>query len=160
MLPFARNAVGPMDFTPMAFSEIKGKQRRTSNAFELALSVLFQSGIQHYAEVPEGMASQPAYVQDFVKKLPPRWSDVKYVAGYPGQYAVLARQAGSKWYVAGINATDAPKTIQIDLNKLGLSAGALITDGDTNRSFATRPLTGTTLSVTIPARGGFVVQPR
>jgi alpha-glucosidase len=159
-LPFTRNAVGPMDFTPMAFSEIRGKERRTSNAFELALSVLFQSGIQHYAEVPEGMAAQPAYVQDFVKKLPPSWADVKFVDGYPGQYAVLARQApGGKWYVAGINGTDAPKTLQIDLSKLGLTSGTLITDGASNRSFSTRAVSGATLSVTLPARGGFVVQP-
>ncbi|UOQ68789.1 glycoside hydrolase family 97 protein [Hymenobacter volaticus] len=159
-LVFTRNAVGPMDFTPMAFSEINGKQRRTSNAFELALSVVFQSGIQHYAEVPEGMAAQPAYVQDFVKKLPPRWADVKLLDGFPGEYAVLARQAlDGKWYVAGINATDAPKTMQLDLGKLGLKQGTLITDGDTNRSFSTRAVSGTTLSVTLPARGGFVVQP-
>jgi alpha-glucosidase len=159
-LPFTRNAVGPMDFTPMAFSEIRGKERRTSNAFELALSVLFQSGIQHYAEVPEGMAAQPAYVQDFVKKLPPRWADVKLVDGFPGEYAVLARQApGGAWYIAGINATDAPKTIQVDLGKLGLKQGTLITDGTTNRSFSTRPVAGNTISVTLPARGGFVVQP-
>jgi alpha-glucosidase len=160
MLPFARNAVGPMDFTPMAFSAIKGKQRRTSNPFELALSVLLQSGIQHYAEVPEGIAAQPAYVQSFVKKLPTQWADVKLLDGFPGEYAVLARQApDGKWYIAGINATDAPKTIQLDLKKMGLSAGTLITDGATNRSFATRPMTGTTLSVTMSVRGGFVVQP-
>lgn len=160
VLPFTRNAVGPMDFTPMAFSEIRGKQRRTSNAFELALSVLFQSGIQHYAEVPEGMEAQPAYVQDFVKKLPSQWADVKFLAGYPGEYAVLARQApNGTWYVAGINGTDTPKTIQLDLGKLGLQNATLITDGDTNRSFSTRATAGSTLSVTLPARGGFVVQP-
>jgi len=160
VLPFTRNAVGPMDFTPMAFSEIKGKQRRTSNAFELALSVLFQSGIQHYAEIPEGMAAQPTYVQGFVKQLPPRWLDVKLLDGFPGEYAVLARQApDGKWYVAGINATDAPKTLQLDLSKLGLASGTLITDGDTNRSFSTRPVAAGTLSVTLPAKGGFVVQP-
>jgi hypothetical protein len=160
VLPFTRNAVGPMDFTPMAFSEIRGKQRRTSNAFELALSVLFQSGIQHYAEIPSGMAAQPAYVQDFVRTLPKRWDDVKFLDGYPGQYAVLARQAGSRWYVAGINATDAPKEVVIDLAKLGLSAGTLITDGDTNRSFRTLPVGSGPLRLTLPARGGFVVQPQ
>ncbi|WP_201982367.1 glycoside hydrolase family 97 protein [Hymenobacter rubidus] len=160
-LPFTRNAVGPMDFTPVAFSEINGKQRRTSNAFELALSVVFQSGIQHYAETDEGMARQPAYVQDFLKKLPPRWADVRLLDGFPGQYAVLARQApGGAWYVAGINATDQPKTIRLDLGKLGLKAGALITDGDTNRSFSTREVAGGTTSITLPARGGFVVQPQ
>jgi hypothetical protein len=160
VLPFTRNAVGPMDFTPMAFSEIRGKERRTSNAFELALAVLFQSGIQHYAEVPEGMAAQPAYVREFVQKLPPRWSDVKFVDGYPSQYAVLARQApNGAWYVAGINGTDAPKTIQLDLGKLSLQGGTLITDGATNRSFSTRAVGGKIISVTMPARGGFVVHP-
>jgi len=159
-LPFTRNAVGPMDFTPMAFSEIRGKQRRTSNAFELALAVLFQSGIQHYAEVPEGMAAQPAYVQDFVRGLPPRWADVKLLDGYPGEYAVLARQTlAGTWYVAGINATDQPKTLQLDLSRLGLTNGTLITDGDTNRSFSTQPVSGSTVRVTLPARGGFVVKP-
>ena len=161
MLPFARNAVGPMDFTPVAFSEIKGKQRRTSNAFELALSVLFQSGIQHYAEVPEGMAAQPTYVREFVKKLPPQWADVKLLDGFPGEYVVLARQApGGQWYVAGINATDAPKEVVVDLGKLGLNAGTLITDGENNRSFTTRPLAAAPLRLTLPARGGFVVQPQ
>jgi hypothetical protein len=160
VLPFTRNAVGPMDFTPMAFSEIKGKQRRTSNAFELALSVLFQSGIQHYAEVPEGMAAQPAYVREFVRGLPPQWQDVKLLDGFPGEYAVLARQApNGKWYVAGINGTDAPKEIVVDLAKLGLSTGTLIADGETNRRFATRPVSGSSLRLTVPARGGFVVQP-
>ncbi len=160
-LPFTRNAVGPMDFTPMAFSEITGRQRRTSNAFELALSVVFQSGIQHYAETDEGMARQPAYVQEFLRQLPPRWADVRLLDGFPGQYAVLARQApDGRWFVAGINATDQPKTIQLDLSKLGLKAGALITDGDTNRSFSTKPVAGAGLSLTLPARGGFVVQPQ
>ncbi|WP_161806852.1 glycoside hydrolase family 97 C-terminal domain-containing protein [Hymenobacter sp. AT01-02] len=80
--------------------------------------------------------------------------------GYPGQYAVLARQApGGAWYVAGINGTDAPKTIQLDLSQLGLQKGTLITDGATNRSFSTQAVAGSTISVTLPARGGFVVQP-
>jgi alpha-glucosidase len=160
VLPFTRNAVGPMDFTPVAFSEIRGKQRRTSNAFELALAVLFQSGIQHYAEVPEGMAAQPAYVQDFLRQLPPRWADVKLLDGYPGQFAVLARQApDGRWYVAGINGTDQPRNLQVDLGQLGLQAGTLITDGATNRSFRTQPVGGKTLRLTLPARGGFVVRP-
>jgi hypothetical protein len=99
-------------------------------------------------------------VQDFVKKLPPRWADVKFVDGFPGEYAVLARQApDGKWYVAGINGTDAPKTLQIDLGKLGLKSGTLITDGATNRSFSTRAVAGTSVSVTLPPRGGFLVQP-
>jgi len=54
MLPFTRNVFDPMDFTPMALDRINNRiQRRTTSAFELALSVLFVSGIQHYAEFPK-----------------------------------------------------------------------------------------------------------
>jgi hypothetical protein len=159
VLPFTRNAVGPMDFTPVAFSEIKGKERKTSNAFELALSILFQSGIQHYAETPDGMSRQPIYVVNFMRHLPKQWDDVKFLEGYPGQYSVLARQAAGKWYVAGINATNAPKTIELDLSKLGATeGGTLITDGENNRSFSTRTVTGNKVSVTLAPRGGFTLE--
>src|SRR5690606_16365318 len=57
ILPFTRNAFDPMDFTPMNLDRVRTHvQRRTTAAFELATSVLFVSGIQHYAESPEGMA--------------------------------------------------------------------------------------------------------
>ena len=65
MLPFTRNVFDPMDFTPMVLDHITRIQRRTTSAFELALSVLFTSGIQHYAEIPDGMAKAPDYVRDF-----------------------------------------------------------------------------------------------
>ena len=70
MLPFTRNVFDPMDFTPMVLDRINRIERRTSSAFELALSVLFTSGIQHYAEIPEGMAKAPAYVRDFLRTVP------------------------------------------------------------------------------------------
>ncbi|WP_133272518.1 glycoside hydrolase family 97 protein [Hymenobacter radiodurans] len=159
VLPFTRNAVGPMDFTPMCFSEIPGRNRITTNGFELALSVLFQSGIQHYVEVPEGMKKQPPYVLDFVRNLPPSWDDVKFLDGFPGEYAVVARRANNKWYVAGINGTPSDRAITLDLSKLGATkGGTLITDGTTNRDFSTRSFTGTALSLPVKARGGFVLE--
>lgn len=50
MLPFTRNLFDPMDFTPVVLDKLPGgKKRRTTVGFELALSVLFTSGIQHFA---------------------------------------------------------------------------------------------------------------
>ena len=50
MLPFTRNAFDPMDFTPMNLYKIQtGVKRRTTAAFELATTVVFTSGIQHFA---------------------------------------------------------------------------------------------------------------
>ena len=50
MLPFTRNAVGSMDYTPVTFS---APGRRTTAAHELALSVVFESGLQHLADRPD-----------------------------------------------------------------------------------------------------------
>jgi hypothetical protein len=162
MLPFTRNVFDPMDFTPMVLDRISNIQRRTTSAFELALSVLFTSGIQHYAEIPEGMAKAPSYVRDFLKHMPAIWDDTKFLDGYPGKFVVLARQGGGHWYVAGINSEATAKTITLDLNELSVrGAGTLIADGDGgNLSFrqeTVRPAAEQTLKITLPPQGGFVL---
>ncbi|HQU73582.1 MAG TPA: glycoside hydrolase family 97 catalytic domain-containing protein, partial [Calditrichia bacterium] len=103
VIPFTRNVFDPMDFTPMAFSEVPNIERRTSGAFELATAIVFQSGVQHYAETPRGMARVPAFVRDFVKAIPPVWEDIRFLDGFPGQYAVLARKSGENWFIGGLN---------------------------------------------------------
>jgi hypothetical protein len=162
MLPFTRNVFDPMDFTPVVLDRIRRIQRRTSPAFELALSVLFTSGIQHYAEIPEGMAKAPEYVRDFLRDVPAIWDDVKFLDGYPGEHVVIARRAGDKWYLAGINGEDTVKHLKLNLAELGAArAGTLITDGGKDGlgfqrlTFAHAP--DDELGVTIQPRGGFVI---
>ena len=162
MLPFTRNLFDPMDFTPVVLDRIPRIERRTSGAFELALSVLFTSGIQHYAEIPQGMAKAPAYVQEFLKGVPSIWDDVKFIGGFPGQYVAIARRAGSRWYVAGINADRDPRKVKIDLKELGVTKqGTLITDGIDVLGFKTEafPAEKGALAedITIRPRGGFVL---
>ena len=160
MLPFSRNAVGPMDFTPVCFSEIPNLKRVTRNGFELALSVVFQSGIQHIAEIPRGMAKQPDYVVDFMKQVPAHWDDIKFIEGYPGKYVTLARRNGEKWYVAGINGETIERTIKLDLSQLGdYNSGILITDGNSPREFVKTELDGASVELTIKPYGGFVLIP-
>jgi len=157
---FSRNVVGPMDFTPVCFGEIPGIQRRTSNGFEIALTVLFQSGIQHYVETPESMMQQPDYVQEYMKQVPRVWDDVKLIDGFPAKFAVFARKSGDKWYVAGINAETTVKSLELDLSSLAISKeGAMITDGDTNRSFSQKTVSPENgkLKVDIQPNGGFVI---
>lgn len=157
---FSRNVVGPMDFTPVCFGEIPGIRRITSNGFEIALTVLFQSGIQHYVETPESMAKQPAYVVDYMKNVPRVWDDIKLIDGFPSKYAVMARKAGEKWYVAGINAEADVKSLSLDLSSLGIGKeGSMITDGDTNRAFLQKIvlLDNGKLDVDIKPNGGFVI---
>jgi hypothetical protein len=160
MMPYARNVVGPMDFTPVCFTEIKGKKRRTSNAFELALSVVLQAGVQHYVEIPESMAKQPENVQSFLKTIPRQWDDIKLLAGFPGESVVIARKAGNKWYIGGINSTSEVKKITINLKALKSKAKTItvITDGSNNRSFDTqkKSLKKQVLEIELQPNGGFV----
>lgn len=136
MLPFTRNVFDPMDFTPVVLDRIAKIERRTSSAFELALSVLFTSGIQHYAEIPEGMAKAPEYVRSFMKQVPSIWEDVKFLGGEPGKYVVLARRSGKRWYIAGINGESASRNVTLDLTPLKVKHGDVaITDGEGGSSF-------------------------
>ena len=152
MLPFARNLFDPMDFTPMAFGDIPKIKRATRNGFELAEAVLFTSGIQHFAEIPEGMATAPAYVQDLLRELPRSWDDVRFIDGVPARYVVLARRAGDTWYVAGFNAQDRAQEVSVELG----APGTLITDGAGEREFSQRAVAAGKQKITMQPRGGFV----
>lgn len=158
MALFARNVFDPMDFTPMVFGDIPNIKRVTENSFELAESVLMISGIQHFAEIPEGMATVPDYVKDFLRELPREWDDVKFIDGYPGKYLVLARKAGDTWYVAGINAEAETKILTLDLSFVGDKSGVLIGSGETGRSFVQQSINGKTpQTISLRPNAGFVM---
>ena len=156
MLPFTRNLFDPMDFTPTVFGDIPNIQRKTRNGFELAESVLFLSGIQHFAETPEGMATAPAYVKGFLRDLPRSWDETRFVDGYPGRHVVIARRAGKTWYVAGLNADNAARALELDLSFTGKAGGTLITDGEGERAFSQSRVKSGKQKISIKAHGGFV----
>ncbi len=163
ILPFTRNVVSSMDFTPVVFNpRIRGVQVRTTPAFELALSVVFESGIQHFGLVPEERPLMPDFVVDFLRKVPAAWDDTRFVDGYPGRSVILARRSGETWYVAGLNGQNEAQTLAADLSFLGQGRwqGDQIADG-ANRTFDLTPIRTTsdaTHRVHVPARGGFVMR--
>ena len=155
MLPFTRNVVGPMDYTPCAFSDSQ-HPHITSNAHELALTVLFESGLQHLADRPESFLSQPQTVQDFLGQLPTVWDETRYVSGYPGQSAVLARRCGDTWYVAGINGSDDPQTLATDLRFIKKGNARLFAD-DANGQWNINTISKLPSKIACQPRGGFVL---
>ncbi|HLG39296.1 MAG TPA: glycoside hydrolase family 97 catalytic domain-containing protein [Chitinophagaceae bacterium] len=149
MSALVRNAFDPMDFTPMNLYKIPKIKRVTTAVFELATAVVYLSGIQHYAETPEGMAHVSEDVKDFLRKIPNYWEDVKYLDAYPGKFYVVARKTGNKWYIAGINGENTDKELTLDLSFLKNKKGRLIASGTDNKdepSFDVK-------SITIPASG-------
>ena len=159
MLPFTRNAFDPMDFTPMNLYKIQTNVvRKTTSAFELATSVLFLSGIQHFAESPEGMQHVPANIQQFLKDLPTAWDDVKFIDGYPGKYVVIARRHQQKWYIAGINGEQTARNIVIDPAFFKKTKARIITEGDTNLSFSEKQIDASKKqTIRLQPAGGFVI---
>lgn len=160
MLPFTRNVFGPMDFTPMSLTQLNYVKRKTTSAFELALPVLFTSGVQHFAETPKGMEKEPGYVVDFVKKIPVSWDEMEFIDGYPGKFVVIARRKGDEWFIAGINGENHPRNLRLDLSFLPHNMkGQMISDGDTQFTFSHQNITvgGGKKNVSMKANGGFVM---
>jgi hypothetical protein len=162
MLPFTRNVYDPMDFTPMNLYKLtySSSTRKTTAAFELALSVLFLSGIQHYAESPEGMAMVPDDVKNFLRTLPDYWDDVVFLDGYPGQYVVIARRSGSRWYIAGINGDTTEKKINLDLTSFRKKKATLFTEGANGEMFLKKILSilkQKKYDVVMKVNGGFIM---
>ena len=152
-LPFTRNVIGPMDYTPCAFSDSQ-HPHITTNAHELALTVLFESALQHLADRPESYLSQPREVQQFFGQLPSVWDETRFVSGYPGESVVLARRRGDTWYVAGINGTDQEKTLSVSLGFVKGKTITLFADG--NPWLISSPAKLPT-QITCRPRGGFVM---
>ena len=157
-LPFTRNVIGPMDYTPCAFTDSQ-HPHITTHAHELALTALFESGLQHLADRPESFLAQPQEVRDYLSNLPAAWDETRYVSGYPGESAVLARRSGNTWYVAGINGSDEPKTLPVPLDFIGkapFSATVFADSGDSDAPWDIRTVKALPATVSCLPRGGFV----
>lgn len=159
-LPFTRNVVGSMDYTPCAFSDSQ-HPHITSNAHELALTVLYESGIQHIADRPESIYAQPYEVQDFISELPAAWDNTYFLGGYPGDYVMLARESDGKLYIAGINGSDENRTVELDTKKLNINKNIcnakMFADGD-EASWRIEDIKRLPQKITLKPRGGFAIK--
>lgn len=167
MHPFIRNTAGIMEYGGTILNKRfhkkadKGNVRRTSDAFQLATSVLFQNPVQNFALVPNNLTDAPADAIEFMKGVPVTWDETRFLDGYPGRYVLLARRHGSTWYIAGANATDRPVILKTDLS-------GLLKKGDKATVYADepgKPLTARRIrlgnpeqtAVTIYPQGGYVM---
>lgn len=159
-LPFTRNVIGPMDYTPCTFTDSQ-HPHITSNGHELALLVVFESALQHLADRPEGYHAQPAEVRSFISSLPTVWEDTKLLDGYPSHHVIMARKNGNCWYIGGLNGTNESMPLTVDLGFIHekIKGVTLYADGQKSNQFAIRNLSGTEKSVKVDClpRGGFVM---
>lgn len=161
ILPFTRNVVGAMDYTPVTFTNSQFPHI-TSYGHELALSVLFESALQHMADRPEGYRQLPEFAKSFLKTVPAAWDETRLLDGYPGKDVIIARRKGEAWYIGGINAEikEKKQTVGLGFLKAGTKYKLnLIADGKHDKEFSSRSGevdASASVDVRLLRRGGFV----
>lgn len=163
--PFIRNAVGSMEFGGVLLNKYlnkgnqKGQERLTTDAFQLATSVLFQNPIQMFGLTPNNLEEVPAFELDFLKTIPTTWDETVFIDGYPGKYSVIARRNNQKWYVAGVNAEKTAKVLKLKLPMLAGQTITMYNDKADKETYTTTVKVSKKgeLSITIQPNGGFVL---
>jgi hypothetical protein len=161
ILPFTRNVVGPMDYTPVTFTNSQ-YPHTTSYGHELALGVVFESGLQHMADRPSGYLELPDAARSFLKELPVAWDNTKLLSGYPGRDIIVARQKGDSWYIGGLNAEQVEKNENLAFGFLAEGIKyklTLIGDGTHDRELAVSYSViekESSVAVRTLRRGGFI----
>jgi hypothetical protein len=166
VFPFVRNPVAPMDYGPLVLNKRfhrepdKGSVRRTTDAFQLATTVLYQSPLQHFGLTPNNLEEQPAFVIDFLKRVPTTWDEIRFVSGYPGRDIALARRAGERWYLAATNGENTRKELTLSVPFLAGRSLTLIHDQLEDRGAAVRQVTidaDGEINLSLEAGGGAVL---
>lgn len=163
--PFIRNAVGSMEFGGVLLNKylnkgnVKGQERLTTNAFQLATSVLFQNPVQMFGLTPNNLQDVPAFELDFLKTVPTTWDETVFIDGYPGKYSVIARRNNQKWYVAGVNAEKTAKVLKLKLPMLAGQTINMYNDKADKETYTTTVKVSKKgdLTITIQPNGGFVL---
>lgn len=111
-LPFIRNAVGPMEYTPGAMNSMQPDNysaRRPNSgsigtrAYQMALFVVFESGLQMLADNPTLYYNNDDCTR-FITSVPQLWDDTKVLSAKLGEHLVVAKRNGDEWFIGGISA--------------------------------------------------------
>ena len=163
--PFMRNSVACMEFGGVIFNKFlnkgnqEGQKRLTTDAFQLATGVLFQNPVQMFALTPNNLKDTPQFELDFMSNLPTTWDATVFIDGYPGKYSVVARKSSDKWYVAGVNAEETAKKLDLEVPMLAGQTVKIYADDAQRKTYVDEVKVGRNgrVSVTIQSKGGFVL---
>ncbi|WP_436929850.1 glycoside hydrolase family 97 catalytic domain-containing protein [Halosimplex halobium] len=168
-LPFTRNVVGPMDYTPVTFS---ADAAHTTPGHELALSVVFESPLQHFADSIDEYAARPE-AEGFLGRVPAAWEETRFVGGHPGVEATVARRArddgdaAGEWFLGSITAGP-QRIVTVDCSFLASgdadpdeewTAHVVRDEADGTLESETWTVSGDeALDVVVPENGGFAAR--
>ncbi|MFD1630823.1 glycoside hydrolase family 97 protein [Pseudopedobacter beijingensis] len=124
-LPFIRNAIGPMDYTPGAMISMQPEVYRSerpnsasigTRAYQMALFVIFESGLQMLADNPT-LYYRNEDCTKFITSVPTTWDDTKVLKAKVGEIVVVAKRKGEKWFIGGMTGNEG-RDVEIDLGFL------------------------------------------
>jgi alpha-glucosidase len=154
-IPYVRNVMGPVSYTPFHLTRSIG-----SLAYQLGQTVLYEAGIQIFAERYDRILSFSGV--DFLKAVPSTWDDTKYIEGVPSSYAIIARRKGEAWFVGGITRDARTASVPLTFLKDGVRYEAEIyRDGADKTQLVLEKKSvkrGEVLSVPMLAAGGVAVR--
>lgn len=132
-MPFIRMIAGPIDYTQGAMlnairSEYKPVRKRPmsqgTRCHQLAAYAVFFSPLSMLCDSPSNYRKN-VECAEFIASVPTVWDETVVLDGKIGEYIVTARRSGEKWYVGGMTSWT-PRTLEVDLSKLGVVAGATV----------------------------------
>ena len=173
-LPFMRNAVGPMDYTPGAMISMQPNVYRAerpnsasigTRAYQLALFVIFESGLQMLADNPT-LYYRNEDCTRFITSVPVTWDETVALKAKAGEYAIIAKRKGDKWFIGGMTnngQTEREFAVKLDFLKKdrayqmtsfedGINAGRQAMD---YRCKSSQVKNGDVLTVKMVRNGGF-----
>ena len=125
-IPYLRQLVGPLDYTPGAMNNATRAQFFGNNdhpmsqgtrAHQVAMYTIFDAPLQMLADSPSKYIKEQE-TTNFISKIPTTWDEVVPLDGRLGQYVAVAKRKGNTWYVAAM--TDwTPRQLTISLSMLG-----------------------------------------
>lgn len=167
-LVLSRNAIGPMDFTPIKLAQRSGSLKTHANtaenpyttwSYQLATWTLFESGLQCLIDCPDNIIDSP--IEPVLRQVPAAWDETRLLEAEPAKYATLARRSGQDWYVATVSKTARTVRIPLKFLEAGKEYTAYIyRDGvcTFDIAFQKRQVTAAnTLSIAVKANGGATV---
>jgi alpha-glucosidase len=141
-IPYIRFVAGPADYTQGAmrngtkqnyhplWSEPMSQGTRCR---QLAEYIVFDAPFTMLCDSPSNYLAEPECT-DFIASVPTVWDDTVALDGKIGEYIVMARRSGSKWYVAAMTDWSA-RDITIEL-PIPAASGILWRDGVNADRFA------------------------
>ena len=133
-IPCLRALPGPFDYTPGAmvnavrsqfFGNNDHPMSQGTRVHQMAMYTIFDAPLQMLADSPtKYMQNQEC--TDFIAQIPTVYDRVIPMDGKLGEYVVVAKKKGNRWYVAAMNNWQ-PRDITIDLSDVYKTAKAEIT---------------------------------